>query len=214
MKAVNKNALRLLYLVALTGSADSLRMTVKVTVIPTTIVTTILPLCQLSLLQTFQSLLTQWVNEATTALVPDFNIPRPLQLVYYNAPHRRLRTRATRKPTSRKTTNPKAVYYPQSCSTCSSAGCATYCGRASCTLCSSSRRHLASDIHSTYNSSEFFENDIDMRDLVVDFSTLGPEVSTAVQALARNFLANNLFDVIGCLGNPLLFQTNVTFLVK
>lgn len=198
-------------------NSEALKMTVQVTVIPSTssVISLPLPLCKLPLLQSLRSLLTNWVVQSTKSYVSDFNMPRPLTLTYYNPSHGRMRrTKTAAKKSSTAT--------PQSCSTCSSSGCSQYCGRASCTLCNKNRRHLASSgemppfHNSTTSSFDIVEDQLETsRELdMVNFVTLGPQVSASVLSLAQTFLLNNLFDVLGCLGSPLDLNINVTFLVN
>jgi hypothetical protein len=207
----------LLGLSLLAARAESLNMVVQVTVAPK--VTSKLPLCSLPLLELLQPLLTLWVTEATLSVIPDFSFIGGLVLSYRNTSSRRMLRADFQENDSRQmaTTKTAAKASPGSCSTCTSAGCSSYCGNASCNYCSSSRR-LSEETKSSENG-EITDNDDrqqqERRELgAIDFNLLGVQVSATVQKLTQSLLLSSVLDLLGCLGDPLLLTTNVTFLLN
>lgn len=207
----------LLLLGILSQTVQSLDMVVQVTVAPK--VTTKLPLCSLPLLELLQPLLTLWVTQATVSVIPDFEMIGGLVLTYRNPSTGRMRMlRAdnqdaelrllARKKTATKTSS-------GSCSSCSSSGCSQYCGNGSCNMCGSSRR-LLEDITSTDNTDVAREGTAGKaRELAqADFNMLGVQVSATVQSSLQSFLLSSLFNLLGCLGDPLQLTTTVSFLAN
>jgi hypothetical protein len=80
-----------------------------------------------------------------------------------------------------------------------------------------------SDAESSVHSNNQKDNDVDEaqenieRSLgsssAVNFTTLGTLVSATVQGLLQDLLLNQVLDILGCLGDPLLLSTQVTFSV-
>lgn len=230
MKLIKKNiALTAFLMVGLFArSVASLNMVVQVTVAPK--VTAKLPLCSLPLLQLLQPLLTLWVTQATLSAIPDFQMLEGLVLTYRNPVTGRVRMLRA-EPKEEDNESARMMWYrykkpatkiaPATCSSCSSAGCSQYCGAATCNLCGSSRRHLRSDpMSNSTDAADSLEEEpgrdmIEARDLaIIDFTALGVQVSETVQSLLQNFLLSTIFNLLGCLGDPLLLSTTVSFLVN
>lgn len=199
--------------------AKSVNMTVQATINPKPSI--FQPLCSVTSLLTLQPLLTLWVTQATLPYITDFTMPQGgLVLTYYNPvswrrQRRMLRLKeeeehATKLDPSRSLTTKIA---PGSCSSCTSSGCSTYCGSATCSLCSDSRRRLAAEELFDSATDRNHVND-ERRRLYIDYADLGSIVSASVQSSLQSYLLSSLGGLLGCLGNPLYLTTNVTFMVN
>jgi hypothetical protein len=130
---------------------------------------------------------------------------------------------------------------PQPCSTCTSAGCAQYCGNAGCDFCGSSRRlttfeeYVRMPAHRRLqqgNSSSQGDDDEQGEDngeqdkvnegqqpysdssnnsTAIDFTDVGTQVTAAVQDHVQSILLSHVLDLVGCFGDPLFLAVNVTF---
>lgn len=197
----------LLLILAMSHSVTaSLNTTVQVSLIPGP--SSQFPACSNSLLTLFQPLLTYWVSEATSSIVPGFTMSSGFALARYNNynffKRRNLRGGVADDSSSDTNTNNKEEDTSSlsrsrrlgSCSTCTSAGCATYCGPATCTLCAGSRR---------------LQESTNPASSTIDLVALGNQVSSTVQGQIQNLLESNTLDLVGCLGDPLFLTVNVAF---
>jgi hypothetical protein len=183
--------------------AHSLNMTVQVTLTPEVLL--FHPVCSVAFLDLFQPLLTLWVTEATTPFIADFTMQQGFVLTYYNPSRRRLLRVGGNEDDSRLLTSGP-------CSTCTSAGCFTYCGKAGCDFCGNSRRLAAfeSKLPDNEEKKENGQRELDS----FNFGALGVSVSAAVEGQVISFLLSQIVDILGCLGDPLLLTTNVTFSIS
>jgi hypothetical protein len=197
----------------------SLNFTVLVTLTPQYC---LLPLQLLNLLQPN---LAPWILEALPASL-SFSIPDEFVLVYGNPSLRHQRmlrgsdndNNNNKEQTSSRSLTTKATTTAVKPTTCTSGGCVQYAAAGGCSFCSSSRRSLAVEETSTTPSPLESEDSVAERETlnldVVDFVALGTQVSAAVQEELQTFLLSQVVGILGCLGDPMFLNLQVTFLLN